>query len=244
MKLRSGHMLAAAVLLAGISSASAQADRDCYGDWDLGRPESIGLAAVTSKSRLNFIKSSSEQKTCPADTTACRQRAYLVNGDTVVTLGVRGSLTCAVFIGPKGRAAAGWLPTNALASRPLPSGVRQEDWLGEWSGGPEQTITFMAGKTPGSLAAKGDATFGGLDPARVKRGAVNIGEFDGEAAPRGVSLQLTVDDDGKSKPEWSDHDSMQCSVRMLHLGQIILVQDNFNCGGLNVTFTGGYHRQK
>ncbi len=243
MRIARFRQLAVALLVLGATPAWADDDGDCYGTWDLGKPSSIGVASVTAKPRLNFIKSASEQKSCPADTAACRQRAYVVTGDSVVTLGTRGAFTCAVFIGPKGRAAAGWAPTASLASKQLPGAIRLDDWLGEWSGGPEQTIRIKRGPKPGVLSVSGDATFGALDPARVRRGAVNIGEFAGDASPKGALINLTTDETGGSRDAFEPQESQNCSVRMLHLGALMLVEDNFNCGGLNVTFTGGYRRK-
>ena len=42
-----------------------------------------------------FIRSSSEAASCPADTAACRARAYLVQGDLVLAGATHGAFTCA-----------------------------------------------------------------------------------------------------------------------------------------------------
>ena len=34
-----------------------------------------------------------------------------------------------------------------------------------------------------------------------------------------------------------------CKVRMHRIGELLLVEDNGNCGGVGVTFTGLYHRK-
>jgi hypothetical protein len=108
--------------------------------------------------------------------------------------------------------------------------------------GPEQSIDVEKGPRPGEVKIKGEATYGLLDPARVARGAVNSGEIEGIVKPEGSSLAFTMGDD-KTLP-YTEGDDYACRVRMRLLGPFLVVVDNNNCGGMNVSFTGAYRRKK
>src|SRR5262245_62670425 len=85
-----------AVLLlacAATSPALAEADPgDCLGvDYDAKRP--LAVAKVVAAPRAQFVKSHWEDAACPADTEACRAKAYLVPGDLALTGAIRGPYT-------------------------------------------------------------------------------------------------------------------------------------------------------
>ena len=90
----------------------------------------------------------------------------------------------------------------------------------------------------------GDATWGAGDPDRVKRGGVNIGDFSATVALAGGHLAFLVGDEGKPLPYDAKRasDEMLCGLRLWRTGPYLVVADNLQCGGHNVTFTGVYRR--
>ena len=93
---------------------------------------------------------------------------------------------------------------------------------------------------------KGDATWGGHDPERVKRGAVTAGNLGAEGTIADGVAAFTIDGDGTIKPIdiKLPADSGVCFVKLWRLGPYLVAADNLGCGGLNVTFTGVYRKTK
>ncbi|MCW6511367.1 hypothetical protein [Lichenifustis flavocetrariae] len=235
--LRSNAAIVAACV-AGVLAGPARAADDpgvCTGFGDLKSGPAITLARIRSADRTFFVKGASDRKGCPDATQACRAKGYLVAGDRVIASASRGGFTCVDYISAAGADRAGWLPDSSLA-REAPVPVTREDWLGTWV----QTESKIAIKPSqfGRLGLQGEATFGALDPDRVKRGAVNMGEFQAEVAPEGANLAFDMGD--KTTLPVTQGDETDCKLWMRRLGPFLLVEDNSQCGGLNVSFTGAY----
>ena len=229
-----GNIAACLVLLAGPAMADAG---DCNGWADLAVATKISLASVSAP-KANFIKGASEQAGCPNVTAACARKGFVVAGNQLIVSGHENGFACVQYVNARGLETTGWLPADSLTDVPqVPTSTK--DWTGSWSGGPEQTISISAGTAPMMLGLHGDATFGAQDPARVKRGAVNIGEFDALVKLQGDSLSFTIGDDGKTIA-YDKGDELACRIRMRRLGPFLMVEDNRQCGGNNVSFTGDY----
>jgi hypothetical protein len=61
----------------------------------------------------------------------------------------------------------------------------------------------------------------------------NTGEVNGKARPKGDLLQIGAEE--------TEEDA--CKVNLQSFGPYLLVDDNQNCGGLNVSFGGTYRRK-
>ena len=204
--------------------------------------KSYVLAKVSATPHATFVKNGTEQAGCPATGANCQRKGFVVTGDLVIVSSHQNGFACAQYVDAKGLETTGWLPESALAGEPAAAPSLSNDWIGEWSGNPEQSITIKGGKAPNSLVLHGDATYGALDPGRVKRGAVNIGEFDATARLAGNLIAFAVGDNGKTLP-YDKGDEFACRIRMVHLGPFLMVEDNRQCGGNNVSFTGDYRRK-
>jgi hypothetical protein len=202
-------------------------DAFCAGVPKISTDPNLTLGHISSKAtRVHFVKDGSTQPGCPDHPPACTDKAYLVHGDRLILSTRRDAFICATYVNTKRAARIGWLPVDALAydmAKPIAS----TDWLGKWSYD-EADITVKAGKT-GTLLIEGAATYGARNPDRVKRGAVNTGAIEGEATPTGDRLNFTME--------------FGCKVWMRRLGPWLVVDDDDNCGGINVTFRGIYTRQ-
>ena len=229
---RAGAALAGLLLAA----PAAAAEGDCFDAVDLDKP--VAVATVTGPERVPFVKSASAAPGCPSADAACRDKAYLVAGNAVLVGPARGAFVCATYVGARGATRSGWLPRSALAeAQPAAPGL--DAWLGTWSGGPEHRIRIA--RAGSGLKLEGEATYGALDPDRVRRGAVNLGAFAVEARPDGAGLAFTDGERGVV-PRFSPDDAAACSLRLRLLPPFLVAESNAACGGMNVSFTGIYRR--
>ena len=108
---------------------------------------------------------------------------------------------------------------------------RVSDWLGSWDQ-PHAGIEIKPGGIGGRLRIEGIAAF---QAARD----VHTGDIDAQVMPDRDTIAFL--DDGWL-PFETKCDS-GCRVRMHRVGPFLLVEDNGDCGGAGVTFTGLYHRK-
>lgn len=231
---------ASLALLATVAVAGAQAqdvDRSCGGVGG-ALTEPIGIARVEKgRSKAAFVKSAEDgAMECPAPSAACRDSAYLVAGDVVLTLPTSiKDFVCSSYVNSKGRETSGWLPAAALEAMSAPPVAGTVSWLGTWHR-TEAVIKIKPAKNS-ALEFDGSATWGAADAGRVARGAVNTGDFDGIAKPQGDMLLIA----GAGVASFEKAGT--CAVRMRRLGPYLLVEDNNACGGANVSFSGIYVRR-
>jgi hypothetical protein len=228
----------AAIMIIAACAARAD-DTPCRDIPELSSNPSMTLGHIASgAARVHFVKDALAQAGCPNQSPACTERAYLVPGDRVMVTATHEAFACATYVNASGADRSGWLPADAVVpDKPEP--VAPADWLGKWSR-IEADIRVKAEKA-GALRIEGDATYGALDPGRVKRGAVNAGSIEGEVTPAGDRLNFAMGD-GVTLPA-DKGDPISCKVWMQRVGPWLVVNDNNNCGGFNVTFRGIYTRK-
>ncbi|WP_343714425.1 hypothetical protein [Inquilinus sp.] len=239
--------IALPVLLLGAAllPSLAGAEETCYVVPTLGAADSAPQlkAVAASQKRVHFLKGPAGGPGCPKDTAGCRLKEYLVANDRVVVTAVQGAYACATFTGgaPNFASTTGLLPLSALADTPQ---AAEGDWTGAWRSGDEQEIDIR--KVAGNaIAIEGNATYGGDDPERVARGAVNAGQIGATLTPEGDKAAFSAGDDGKGAPyDANPGDDSVCRVRLWRVGPYLLAADNLMCGGMNVSFTGVYRREK
>lgn len=122
----------------------------------------FALARVVDAPRLYLL---GDMDGCPAKgEPACRQRSYVVNGDTVVTGRDLGRYRCAFFPNKVG-GSAGWVDRSKL--QPLPVAVPTlQDWAGEWKDGDNGLKIRVQG---GQLHVEGDAYWPSANPTPEQR---------------------------------------------------------------------------
>jgi hypothetical protein len=237
-KMRAGVIsLFLGALLFATSAAAYEANDPANSlgvDWDEAQP--LTVAKVTAKARVNFVKSPYDDDFkadgCPASTVACRKKSYLVTGDLVLVGKTRGAFTCVAYQTPnKPTWSNGWMLSSALASVAPMTAPAVSDWLGDWDQ-PHAGIEIKPGGIGGRLQIEGIAAFKGAQD-------VHTGVIEAQVMPDKDSIAFL--DDGWF-PFATQCDS-GCKVRMRRIGQLLLVEDNGNCGGVGVTFTGLYHRK-
>lgn len=233
--------LVAASVMACVGAAPASDRRWCSGVSESSDSSQLKLARVViSSPRVHFISNpgdTARTSECPSSAPACRNRAFLVQGDTVLVDEFEGDFACASYVSARAVETGGWLPKTALEILPTPAPALS-DWAGTWRR-VEATIQLVV--KDGALAAEGEATWGANDPARVRSGAVNIGEFVGVTQPAGHVAAFGA---GASVGEGPDVRAEACQVRLRLYGSYLVVEDNRKCGGANVSFAGVFVRAR
>ena len=231
------HAAAVSALLLAALHCPAAADEkpgDCAGiEFDVHRPVAIARIA-TGQPQVNFVKSAWEDAACPADGDACRQSAYLVPGDMALVGKQNAAFRCVSSqsaADSKQHWSNGWLPASALAPVTPEPAPATADWLGAWvRAGAEIDIKQAAN---GGLAIHGEAIFRAAQD-------VHNGVIDAAAKPeQGI---VAFADDGGVAFDSAGADS--CLVRMRRAAALLVIEDNGNCGGANVTFTGFYRKKE
>ena len=124
--------------------------------------------------------------------------------------------------------AVGWLPSAALAPVAPTASTTQASWIGTWKH-PHGAIEITRSVFHGRLQIEGFM----LVP-RVQ--GFHNGEISAQVLPEKNSITF----DG-----WMRFGVVEdyCKVRMRRVGPYLLVEDNRDCGGVGVSFTGLYRRR-
>jgi hypothetical protein len=215
---------------ASFAAAASSEDRFCSGKSFSDTP-ALNVGRIKADAgKVNFRKNGDAANACPSAAADCQEKAYLVPGDLAVLGVTKGDFVCVDYQTAKG-GRGGWLPSSAID--PAPAMTDPASWTGRWKRVEADIGIETAG---GGLKAEGNATFGALDPGRVKRGAVNLGEFAGPLRIKDGQANFTDKDADPKQPDAS------CRLRMVRAGEVLFVQDNMQCGGMNVSFSGLYRR--
>ena len=224
------------ILLSAVPAAAT--DRDCSGTDSLKNNPFVESGKVTSGGpKTFFIKGETDDKACPASTPACQRKAFLVSGNSVLVSGGTGAFACVTYVNGKGVETDGWMASGALTMDPPGAAMLARGWMGTWVRD-EAKVTIKAGSA-GALAIHGDATFGIHDPQRVKNGSVNMARSRARLARRAIgsaSLWATTATRCPSTRVTTARARYGCSAP----GDYLLLNDNNNCGGMNVSFRGTY----
>lgn len=184
----------------------------------------FALARVGGKGRLYLL---GDLEGCPTQgEPACRQRSYVVGGDTLVTGRMHGAYRCAFFPNKVG-GSAGWVDADRLQVVPTSTTPALRDWAGDWTDG-DNTLHLRV--RDGALVATGEAFWPSARPTPQRPYGPNLGQIDAVARPRGATVDFT------------DSDDAGCTLQARWLGDYLIVSDNSECGGMNVRFNGVYRR--
>lgn len=189
-------------------------------------PQEFGIGEIkpTSGNRAYFY--TDDPASCPQGR-ACRTKSYVVKGDTVVTARKYKGFVCSWFISEKGGVKVGWIRQDHIEFPNFLSDGSAKAWSGEWSYA-ANTIKLSQTKDNSVLKVNGDAMWKGMGDN------IHIGELDGIAPFAEGILKYS---DGNNEYD--------CNVRMeLAIEKYLIVTDNGNCGGANVTFSGIYRKIK
>jgi hypothetical protein len=183
------------------------------------------LARINGKKGERIYFYGDEREDCPA-AKDCRLKSYVIPGDEVIVSRTYGEYACGWFQPAKGAETVGWIKSENLEMLETSRNPAEKDWLGDWRFY-KNRIVIAKSKTTALLDITGDATWEG------QAGNVHVGELDESAKPLEYLLKLGE----------NDTEEYACKVSMWLLGKYLVVSDNLNCGGLNVTFSGVYQKK-
>ena len=205
------------------------------------RPDDSAWFATVNREqpRAYFLKSQADDSQCPSADDICKKRSYLVAGDNVLAWRRTGGMICATFVSKKGSVTTGWFLNAALDFHGFGSVPIARDWAGHWVRDDEASLDIRR-LDDGHLEIEGQATWGGNDPVRVENGGVNIGEIESTRLRlTGYAIHFIA---GKGNSPPATEGEYECIVDLQWQDGTLLVEDNSNCGGMNVTFSGSYDR--
>ncbi|MEL7691776.1 hypothetical protein [Citromicrobium bathyomarinum] len=214
------RMIVAGLIAVLFGPVAAQAEDTTCRNGLFADGEGFRQARVTAK-RAFFYE---DTDGCPtAD--ACRTRSYVIAGDILVVDGRQGGGFVCAFYPNDGGGTAGWLRMEDLAVLPPDAHPSPQAWLGDWTsnGNPEVTI----GEKYGRLSIVGEAYWPDR-PEELDWPTIHIGEVAGALDIAGAHAGYADDN--------------LCELELTLLADFLVISDNRQCGGVNVTFSGVYTR--
>jgi hypothetical protein len=187
--------------------------------------ENYSLATVKGKKGERVFFYGDGEKDCPNGKN-CRLKSYLIPNDEVIVSRKFAGFACAWYQPKKGAETVGWISLDKLEFSDNAQTGGRKSWTGTWSYY-DNEIKIAAAEKPGVYKITGNAIWKGLGDN------VHIGELDGDAKFVETNLKYGEDD---------DTDEYACKVTMRLAGKFLIVSDNLNCGGANVSFSGVYKK--
>ncbi len=182
----------------------------------------IGTVKGKQGERVYFY--GDDEKDCP-NSEKCRQKSYVIVDDELIVSRKFGNFACAWFQPKKGSETVGWISLDKIEFTAITKNISKQAWIGEWSFYDNEIKISPTGK-PSVYKISGNAVWKGLGDN------VHIGELDGNAKLVETNLKYGETDD----------DEFACKVTMKLVEKFLIVSDNLNCGGANVTFSGVYRK--
>lgn len=227
--MKSAGLVLAALALA--ATAAQAADKlDCDGPGYEKGMANLVLGTVQG-GKVNFIANQSDKPKCPSADASCKRKGYLVEGDQVVVDkdGGTNGYVCVAYIGAKGAESDGWMP--AANVKIMPAVV---NWAGTWKRDTTSELDITK-KGAATVDVSGEATGGGMPDAP------NEGDIDADIDARAPYAAFAIT--GDKQVPFNKAGEYDCAVEMRQIENYIFVNDNNNCGGAAVTFSGLYAKQ-
>ncbi len=183
---------------------------------------SIGKIKGKKGERIYFY---GDDENCPNGKN-CRLKSYLIPNDKVIVSRKFSNFACAWYQPKKGAETVGWISLDKLEFINMVQSIRKEAWTGTWKFY-DSEINIAATNEENIYKVTGNAFWKGLGDN------IHIGELDG--------IAKIVETDLKYGEE--ETDEFACKVKLRLIDKFMIVSDNLNCGGMNVTFSGVYRRK-
>jgi hypothetical protein len=165
--------------------------------------------------RTGLLMDSGQKKGCPQAGAACALGGS--HADTSDELLVNSELPGFFCAYRPANGDGGWVAKSDVAVEPQQPTAQPPlaAWAGQWRDDDDRIRITQRGK---ALTFAGEASWADQ----------NSGSFAGMATPKGAAVRVTDD---------------ACTVTLRLLGAYLVVDDNAECGGMNVRFTGVYRRR-
>lgn len=184
------------------------------------------LGKIKGKKGEKIYFYSDFEEDCPNNKN-CRLKSYVIPNDEVIISRKFGNFACAWFQPKKGSETVGWIPLGKLDFISSAQSAGKAAWTGKWKFYDSDINIAATGKTD-VYKITGNAFWHGLNKDNI-----HIGDLDGEAKLAETILKYGED----------DADEYACKVTMRLLDRFMIVSDNNNCGGVNVSFSGVYRKK-
>lgn len=182
------------------------------------------LGEIKAHRGENVYFYSDEGENCPSGKN-CRLKSYLIKFDQVIVSRTLGDYSCVWYKPMKGAETVGWIRSDKLEFTAMVQSI--DDYVGKWSYyDNEIEISKTAEKSVFNIS--GMAFWKGVGAN------VHTGELEGVAKWNESKLLFNNE----------DKDEFACKATLDLLGSYLIVSDNLNCGGANVTFTGVYTKKR
>lgn len=205
-----------------LPGAAAAQSETCRGEQDFLNATELQLGRVAA-GQHPYLQSDTAD--CPGPDAKCRIGRPLSPGQVSLLGKVRPGYVCVLTAAAVGTA-AGWLATHAVgpATAPVDAAPPLAAWTGTWWLY-DNRITLR--RQDDTILVNGEAYWPAKDIMPANQGGLS-----GTAKPSGNRLHIA---------EGSPTD---CETDLLLAGPFMIVGDNRNCGGHNVSFSGVYTRRR
>lgn len=183
--------------------------------------ENFRIAKVKAATNEKVFFYSDDRSECPGSSN-CKTRSYIVPNDEVIVSQTYGNYACSWYQPRKGSETVGWIELDKLSFQ---TAAQNFSWIGTWRDG-ENEIKIAPMKIAGKFKITGNAFWRGTGDN------IHIGEIDFAGSPENNKMNL------------GEPGEYECRVKMQRVGKFLIVSDNLNCGGANVSFTGIFEQSK
>ena len=183
------------------------------------------LGQIQGKDRAYFFQDTED---CPTGK-SCKMASYVIPGDRVIINQIQAEWACVWYQG-KTRETVGWIPRQQIKLNPPAKVPALNEWIGHWVFSESSDLSITPSANGQALSLDGQAFWFGL--------VVN-GERVIHMGALGTPEILPVNDRMHYS---SGDDEYSCKAELVLLPPYLIVDDNGNCGGQNVTFRGVYMR--
>jgi hypothetical protein len=166
-----------------------------------------------------------DDRSCPNDKN-CRMKSYVVRGDEIIVSRTFGRWACSWYQPRKGSETVGWIVVDKLEFKETNQNPAPNEWLGVWRYAGNH-VEIGRSESSGFLKITGNAFWRGLGDN------IHTGELDDNSKPAGNVLKI-------GEKEAGEYD---CKATLRLVGKYLIVSDNLQCGGVNVTFSGVYQKR-
>lgn len=181
--------------------------------------ENFRIAKITGTKNEKVFFYADDNENCPKSAN-CKMKSYVIPNDEVIVSRTYGNFACSWYQPKKGSETVGWIELSKLD---FVENAENLPWIGDWNFY-DNSIKIAPMKLDGKVKITGNAFWKGLGDN------IHIGEIDFSGIPENNKLSL------------GDAGEYECRVKMQRVGKFLIVSDNLNCGGANVSFNGVYQR--
>lgn len=199
---------------------------------DFFKSNTLDLVQVSPKDKKQRLYFHQLNQECSEG--ICPSKAYIVSGDTALSIpSLDVDWACSLYVSQRGKATLGWLAKSSLhkkAKAKVQSSLLQGQWL--YNDANRQNSLEVQNLTKQELKLEATLLWFANQEA-LKSGAVHDGNFSTKIPAK---LEIWKYQGEGSLP------SSTCEVEGHWIYPYLLVQDNGNCGALNVTARGIYRK--